>query len=260
MDWELPIVKLVIERVSRINRKVTPQDCSQSRTLKEVALYYASNYSGNFDFMVKMRGVADNFNRLSDAQSAGVINCLISEAQYRAKQAAKDAATRPAFAVENLPDLRPASTYAQMKAAPAVAEPASADPITPIAANGTYTVVLNERGDYRTIKLESTSDQMGKPSGAQIAKYLSGADNESSYTGFAFVSGARVGIWAKFKADSTLAKALQILLSADPGARIDMGEAYAIESGNCWRCGRKLTVPASLKRGLGPICAEILGL
>ncbi len=26
--------------------------------------------------------------------------------------------------------------------------------------------------------------------------------------------------------------------------------------GRCFRCGRKLTVPESIKRGLGPICAE----
>jgi hypothetical protein len=29
-----------------------------------------------------------------------------------------------------------------------------------------------------------------------------------------------------------------------------------MESGNCYVCSRKLTVPASICAGIGPICAE----
>lgn len=131
--------------------------------------------------------------------------------------------------------------------------------VTPVVHNGTYTIVLNEKGDYRTLRIVDAPETMNKPQGTQIAQFLSGADNTANYTGFAFVSGSRVGIWSKFKADSVLAKALNILLTADKEQQADYGQAYAIESNNCWRCGRKLTVPASVNRGLGPICAEKLG-
>ena len=46
------------------------------------------------------------------------------------------------------------------------------------------------------------------------------------------------------------------IISSDPKGA---GEAYALESANCFRCGRKLTVPVSIHRGLGPECASKWG-
>lgn len=131
-------------------------------------------------------------------------------------------------------------------------------PVTPQCKNGTYTVVLDETGTYRTIKLSDVPANYNKPEGTQIASYLSGSDNETAYTGFAFVSGTKFVMWKSLteKSSAPLRKALNVLLSSDKETQIDMGHAYAIESGNCFFCGRKLTVPASVARGLGPICAE----
>lgn len=268
-DWDLPIVKLVIERVSRINRKVTPQDCEQSRTLREVADYYAANYAGTFEFMVNMRAAIDRWHTLRPAQASGTINCMMAEYRRRAEQAAKADRAR-AMLNDPLPMPEP-PTYAALKAAqadrvelrgneaPAVVNASQTnEPVTPVCHNATFTIVLDEAGDYRTIKLTDCPDRMGKPAGTQIASYLNGADNESNYTGFAFVFGSRFAVWAKFKADNKLAHALRILLAADREAQIEFGHAYAIESGNCSRCGRKLTVPASIHRGLGPKCAEMI--
>lgn len=128
--------------------------------------------------------------------------------------------------------------------------------ITPIVKNGTYTVVLNERGDYRTLKIEDCPDVLKRAPGMQIASYLSGSDNERDFTGCAFIAGDQVMMWARFKADSISAQALKILVGATEDRRADYGTAYAIESGRCCRCGRKLTVPASLHRGMGPDCAS----
>lgn len=285
-DWDLPIVKLVIERVSRINRKVTPQDCEQSRTLREVADYYAANYAGTFEFMVNMRVAIDRWHTLRPAQASATINCMMAEYRRRAEQAAKADRARamlndplpmpetPTYAAfkaaqadrvelrqqsHNGADLRVAAWEERGNEAPAVVNASQAnEPIAPVCHNATFTIVLDEAGDYRTIKLTDCPDRMGKPTGTQIASYLNGADNESNYTGFAFVFGARFAVWAKFKADNKLAHALRILLAADRDAQIEFGHAYAIESGNCSRCGRKLTVPASIHRGLGPKCAGII--
>lgn len=292
-DWDHPLVKLVIERVTGINRKVTPQDCEASRTLREVADYYAANYSGSFDFMVKMREAIERWHTLRPAQASGAINSMMAEYRFRAERAKQEAAKADrarAMLNDPLPMPEP-MTYNAFKAA-AMKDPALLDkitaatseiaarggddrdmtipavslahasandePITRVCHNATFTVVLDETGAYRTLKLTDCPDHMGKPSGTQIASFLSGADNESNYTGFAFVFGSRFAVWSKFKADSKLALALKKLLAADRDAQIEFGHAYAIESGNCSRCGRKLTVPASIHRGLGPKCAEMI--
>lgn len=264
-DWSNPTVVRLIERYTQLNRKATPQDAEASRTVRQVAEYYASNYEGSFEFMVKMRNAYDRWQSLTPAQASGTINCLMADHRYRLAQAARDAVkAAQAPATEPLPlPLSEPTTYAAFKAAttpetqPVVS---SNNPIEPVCPNGTFTVVLNERGEYRTIKLTDAPDTMGKPIGTQIASYLSGSDNEHDYTGFAFVSGSKIGTWSKFKADSTLTRALTVLLSADREKQIDMGEAYAIESGRCFRCGRTLTVETSVKRGMGPICAGKMGL
>lgn len=134
--------------------------------------------------------------------------------------------------------------------------PVETTTVTPVCKNGTYTVVLNETGDYRTLRLIDIHESMRKPVGTQIAAFLCGSDNESDYKAFAFVTGDKIGIWKAFKTDSKLANALRILLNADRNGQITMGESYAIESGRCFACGKKLTVPVSVARGLGPICAE----
>jgi Family of unknown function (DUF6011) len=250
-DWNNALVARVVEAASKLDRKITPEECRISKNLRDVALYYASNYAGNFDYMLKMRAITDRNWTLSPAQCAGVLNCLMNEYRYNQKRASRN---EIAATLDNgkLPQ-----TYAQMKAASeTTASPEVNAPVAPACKNGTYTIVLDESGKYRTLRLVDCPEKFNKPVGTQIAQYLSGADNESNYTGFAFVSGTKYGIWGKHKANAELARALGVLVNADKEAQIDMGHAYALESGNCFICGRKLTVPASINRGMGPICAE----
>lgn len=174
--------------------------------------------------------------------------------------------TRP---IVNTPVASQEAHRATEAPSPVVDEGGAALALQRVCPNGTYTIVLNEQGDYRTLRLVDAPESFNKPVGTQIAQYLSGSDNEHNYTGFAFVIGKTAYIWNKYKVSvaqgnnrkhvSQLASALETLLQADRDQQADYGQAYAIESGNCWACGRKLTVPASLARGLGPICAEKLG-
>lgn len=121
---------------------------------------------------------------------------------------------------------------------------------------GTFTVVDGD--EYETIRIKAGT---GNFDGKFIASYLSGSDNESDYTGFAFIgTDGSVNVWRKFKtpegkispamAPKVLAVSVVLFGGAD-NAR----ELYAMRSGKCSRCGRKLTVPASLHRGMGPDCA-----
>src|SRR6185503_17282774 len=125
--------------------------------------------------------------------------------------------------------------------------------------NGTYTIILDAATDeYRTIRLADAPASFNAAPGTQIASFLSGADNEASYTGFAFVVGTSARIWKKFDKHSggKCVQALaQLLASDDP---IEAMREYVLRSARCGVCGRKLTTPDSIRMGIGPICASKL--
>lgn len=121
---------------------------------------------------------------------------------------------------------------------------------------GYYTIVFDEAADDRiTLRVRDHWDEAGKARGEMVVDYLSGPENTRDYTGFAFLTphgrNAMWSIWKRYRDNGRLARALEVL-HKDPG---EAGMAYALRSGNCYRCGRTLTVPASVHRGLGPVCA-----
>lgn len=126
---------------------------------------------------------------------------------------------------------------------------------------GTYTVVLDdELTDWVTLKL----DTAGWADNKTVISFLSGATNTHSYKGFAFLDTDGVRVWNRFREDTRLVAATQVLLTGATDEAherfLKTAEAYALQSGKCARCGRKLTVPASLHRGLGPECASREGV
>ncbi len=125
--------------------------------------------------------------------------------------------------------------------------------------NGTYTV--GDEEDYVTIKIEEGAKWAD---GQTVVSFLSGSDNEVSYTGFAFLTDQGLKVWKRFREESRPIAAVQYLLTGNVDEAherfLNLAEAFALESGHCMRCGRKLTVPASLHRGLGPVCAGIEGV
>jgi hypothetical protein len=117
---------------------------------------------------------------------------------------------------------------------------------------GTYTVIF-EDASYRTLRIERQSESAKFMPGRLVISYLSGSDNESSYTGFAHaLEGDRViKVWRKHEANGKLIEALRVL-AGDPKAA---ALAYAKESGKCYHCDRKLTTPESVAAGIGPVCS-----
>ncbi len=118
--------------------------------------------------------------------------------------------------------------------------------------DGRYTVAWDEH--YKTLRVQ-TQDQFDDfMPGVTILKFLSGSNNDSDYTSFGHVDPrtGEVKVWRKHQANPHLREAVKVLLG-DPKAA---SQAYAIESDSCSRCGRTLTVPASLHAGLGPECAK----
>lgn len=123
---------------------------------------------------------------------------------------------------------------------------------------GTFTVVQPD-GSYLTIRAALKGDN-STMAGKVLLSYLNGPDNERSFQACAFINpNGSVTLWKRFRDGcQKYADAYAVVMNSDED-RQAAGEAYALRSGNCYNCGRKLTVPASIHRGLGPDCAAKLG-
>ena len=119
--------------------------------------------------------------------------------------------------------------------------------------DGDYTVELED--GHRTLRLaHQAADESFMP-GRQLIGYLSGPDNEHSYKHFGHVGDDGVlRIWRRFRGNAELVAFARTLIDASDDER------DAMHSGRCARCGRKLTAPASKNNGLGPVCAERVGV
>ncbi len=125
---------------------------------------------------------------------------------------------------------------------------------------GTYTVQGKTR--HITIKFEKADWATGLPEGTLSVGYLDGCDNERSFTRFAFaLPTGELRLWTKYRSDAfhNQAWAANHLMNLDQEKLANAGYAYAMVSGKCYICGKKLTVPASLHRGMGPTCSKKTG-
>jgi hypothetical protein len=121
-----------------------------------------------------------------------------------------------------------------------------------------YFTVEQANGKRRTYRIsENDSPTFFDGEGLCIG-LLSGPDNEADYTsiGISKADGKLV-FWKKFADSHEEFRTDVLTIAGDP---VSAGERWAVESSRCWCCKRTLTVPASVHRGLGPICAEKLGL
>jgi len=135
---------------------------------------------------------------------------------------------------------------------------------TPKSIAGTFTVAGKTK--HVTIRFKESEwavKEVGLPEGAMVVEYLRGPDNESDFTAFGFAipspgNGHEVRIWRKFNTTGMkdVIWSAQYLARLDRERLLDAGYQYALRSGRCSRCGRTLTVPASINRGLGPECAK----
>lgn len=246
--------------------KITDQQVHASTRLQAIAAYYLDQYLGNTGANAYLDSMLSNRKRgytLTASQLRGTLNCMLAEYKRYAAEIERAVLVYNAAALGI--DLDASSTPAQAAtptATPEVLAPAPqpvTGPVVPVVRDGIYTVVIDETGTYRTLKISTVPEDKRShdlPEGVQYVGYLSGPDNSASYTGCGYLFGSSVRLGARYKVDTTLTRAIQVLVAADTAKQGDYGHAYAMASGNCWRCGRVLTVPASINRGLGPICAD----
>lgn len=188
---------------------------------------------------------------------------VLGENGYETAVARSQAARARAAATKQrvLPFDLPPPSDVKVKPAARLAPP-------PPAVQGPATLLQVEEGDYRyftveddaghvTFRVERQAKNAKFAPGEVIISRLVGPNNEADYQGVAFAKpDGRVIVWKKSRGDERLVRALEVL-AQDPKAA---GKAYAVESGRCWMCNRMLTTPESIEAGIGPICAEKLGV
>jgi hypothetical protein len=123
-----------------------------------------------------------------------------------------------------------------------------------LAGNATFTIVSKKtqaRFTYRVRKPKDADD-------ISFVQIMNGSDNESS---FAYVGFIRNGIFthggrkarAKVDAPSVMAFGWTFISLMRDSHLPTTVEIW--HEGRCGRCNRKLTVPSSIRSGLGPECA-----
>jgi len=119
----------------------------------------------------------------------------------------------------------------------------------------TFTVSNNKNNHY-TFRI----DKIGKYS-RYIVKLLTGKDNNKDYTylGMMFSEDetpVRLTKASKFN-NSSIPFRVFVFAQKVLSNHKTIPEGYSISpSGNCMRCGRKLTTPESIKTGYGPECIK----
>lgn len=123
------------------------------------------------------------------------------------------------------------------------------------AGNATFTVVSEATGVRFTYRVRQSDD--GR---VYFVKVLVGPDNESSYAYAGIIrnnGGPRTFTTtraSKVGKDAPSVKGFEWLLRR-LNADEEPNGAEVWHEGRCGRCGRTLTVPESIARGIGPTCA-----
>jgi len=125
--------------------------------------------------------------------------------------------------------------------------------------NGTITIEsLRPDGGHRTFRIRTQPEDSNFAPGRRVVALLSGPDNESDYTGFAFVAedGGGVDVWRSKRGMDEKRSTWEWYadMLTRPGIYQTQGYRYLV-SQRCRRCNRKLTDPISISEGIGPECA-----
>lgn len=126
-----------------------------------------------------------------------------------------------------------------------------------LAGNARLTIVSKGTGQRFSYRLRASED--GK---ITFVGVLTGSDNEHAYTYIGCIkerSYAR-GVKSKIDEDAPSARAFTFFWR-HLIERTHVHEGLEVwHEGRCGRCGRTLTVPESIERGIGPDCAEQMGM
>jgi hypothetical protein len=132
-----------------------------------------------------------------------------------------------------------------------------------LAGNATVTLKSLRTGVHYTYKVQAPKDPRPGDRAVHFVKLLTGPQNEADYTYLGAIFEGKYFRLTKASKVSSQAPSLKAfayvwdrLATAQP---LPPGVEVWHE-GSCGRCGRTLTVPESVERGIGPECAVVMGL
>lgn len=133
-----------------------------------------------------------------------------------------------------------------------------------LAGAATLTAVSRRTGTRFTFRVRAPYDGDAFDYGAPVrfVSILTGPDNEAHYQFLGTIfEGARYvhGRRSTISADAPSARAFAYVWRA-VSRNLEAPELELWHEGRCARCGRTLTVPASIATGFGPDCAAQLGI
>lgn len=131
--------------------------------------------------------------------------------------------------------------------------------------NGTYTIRNRGTGDHRTFRVRTQKPDAKFAPGMRVLALLTGPNNESDFTGIAFVESDRVRVWRKKEGTQFEVLARMFwAVAVNEDMKILCPQGIAIGKwqdryelmceARCVRCNRKLTEPESIETGIGPEC------
>lgn len=122
------------------------------------------------------------------------------------------------------------------------------------AGKATLTLQSNKTQRHFTYRVEASDDGT-----KHFVKVLNGPDNESNYKYLGFFAGPDYIHGRKSSVSQDAPSAIAMQWFARQLRRHDLTKQVSVfHVGKCGRCGRKLTTPESIQRGIGPECAEKL--
>jgi hypothetical protein len=123
-----------------------------------------------------------------------------------------------------------------------------------LAGNARFTLVSGKTGARFTFRVARAKDADRR---LWFVSVLSGPNNEADFSYLGLIGddrSFRLTKKSRASADAPSVRAFAWTLGRLVGSR-DIADAQIWHEGRCGRCGRALTVPESIERGLGPECA-----
>lgn len=292
------IISRAVARPDAATFKFDGEMVRASKPLWDWAEYLVDHYVGTFELMVDFRTKQRLGRQLSENQLKVALNTLLSvwrqslkqtQARVAAAGQAKvaerkypdvfdqtvDLTSVPTFTREVVPNpeggrpsIEPQDTIYAIKAATIKAPTIE---IGQVPTDGTYTYVTGN-GDYRVVRFNTPRTKDNQPGTVTWVSYQYGPDNDAEFAKCGRISDNALTIWQKayLKGDQKVAldntqradlvEAISFICSLEKDDLLKSGEAYALRSGNCFMCGRTLTVPSSISAGIGPVCAKRWGI
>jgi hypothetical protein len=132
-----------------------------------------------------------------------------------------------------------------------------------LAGNATFTLLSVATGVRYTykVKLAKPSEEYKNSAPMYFVSLLTGPDNTSSYTYMGKVQRGQFALTrgSKMTGESLPVKAFQWSFEKLMAGGLDPAKVQVFHMNQCGRCGRDLTTPESVERGIGPECASKMG-